>query len=299
MQISYLREFVELAYCLNFSEAARMQNTAQSTLSKHVLSLEKECGADLFVRSGSQMRLTQEGRALFEGALDIIAAHDATLDRIASFKRNPPVKVGGLYRNLHVLRFLNAIVARQKGAEPPLTIGYSDAHHRPYAEQVKRGELDLAFTILERGAALPEGLECMHLFDDPLVVIVMEDHPLAGREKLALEDIDGRGMLSPDGGYAIAGAALVRRLFARRGVRPLYHPVFLQAVQDFPTLDIADNILMVEQSIVAQQPLGDEYRVLPIADADACFPFFAVFRADGRGDALERLLEALKTEAGK
>lgn len=299
MRISYLREFVELAYCLNFSEAARMLNTAQSTLSKHVLALEKECGAELLVRSGFQVRLTQEGQALFEGALDTIASHDATLDRIASFKKNPPVRVGGLYRNLHVLRYLNAIVARQKGAEAPMTIGYTDAHHRPFTEQVEKGELDLAFTILEHDFELPEGVERLHLFDDPLVAIVLKSHPLAERDELALEDVDGRTMLAPDGVYAIAGAALVRKLFARRGVRPRYHPVFLQSVQDFPTLDIADDILMVERSIVVQQPLGDEYRVLPFADEEACFPFYAVFRTGGRSAALERLVGALKEEAGK
>lgn len=299
MRISYLREFVELAYRLNFSLAARMLNTTQSTLSKHVLALEKECGADLFARSGAQMRLTQEGQALFEGALEIIASHDATLDRIASLKKTPPIKVGGLYRNLHVMRFLDAIAARKKGCEPPLAIGYSDAHHRPFVEQVEKGELDVAFTILERNAVLPAGLEVLHLFDDPLVAIVTEGHPLAERDEVALEDIDGRVMLAPDGTYAIAGATLVRGLFASRGVRPLYRPVFLQAVQDFPTLDITDSILVVERSILQQQPLGGAYRVLPFVEEDACFPFYAVFRADAQDAALQRFVKALKDEAKK
>lgn len=297
MHISHLREFVELVRCLSFSEAARNLNTAQSTLSKHVLALEKECGAEVLTRSSAQVRLTQEGQALFEGAIDIIETHDRTLERIAALKRNPPIVVGGLYRNAHILRFVTSIVNRQRKSGTPLTLSYRNLHHRPYVEMLQKGELDVAFTMQEHDANLPAGIDRIHLFDDPLVAIMAKDHPLADNETLVLEDIDHQSMLSPDGGYAIAGAELARKIFASKGVRPLYRPVFIQSAQDFPTLDIADNILVVEESIQKQQPQSEGSCTLPFADAEACFPFYALFRADERTGAIGFFLDALEEEA--
>ena len=41
MHIEYLREYIELAQCLNFTEAARRSCITQSALSKHLVSIEK------------------------------------------------------------------------------------------------------------------------------------------------------------------------------------------------------------------------------------------------------------------
>ncbi|MDR1713676.1 MAG: LysR family transcriptional regulator, partial [Coriobacteriales bacterium] len=44
MQIETFREFIELAQCLNFTEAAKRLNMTQPGLSKHILALEKDLG---------------------------------------------------------------------------------------------------------------------------------------------------------------------------------------------------------------------------------------------------------------
>lgn len=297
MQVSYLREFVELSYRHNFSETARALHTTQSTISKHVMALEKECGAQLFKRAGAHVELTEEGRTLFEGALKVIEAHDRTLERIAALKKSPSITVGGLYRNVHTLQFIANIVRKRRQEGNPLSVSYRNVHHRPFCALVQSGELDVAFTVLERDTVLSDGLMSLHLFDDPLVAIVMEDHPLAQKERLSLQDIDKQSLLSPDGAYAIAGAALVHNLFAKHGVTPEYQPVYLQSVQDFPTLDIDDNVLILEESIQRQQPLTDAFRVLPFVEEEACFPIHAVYRAkDGRGE-IGRFIEELAIES--
>ena len=297
MHISHLREFVELVYCLSFSEAARNLNTAQSTLSKHILALEKECGADLLIRSSAEVRLTQEGRALFEGAIDTIEAHDRTLARIAALKRNPPIVVGGLYRNAHILKFVATIAKQRRDDGEPFAIGYGDLHHRPYSEQLQQGELDVAFAIRAHDACLPPGIGGIHLFDDPLVAVMSKSHPLANRNALSLCDIDRQNMLAPDGAYALAGAEIARRLLAGKGAQPIYRPVFLQSIYDFPTLDIADNILIIERSAWEQQPRTSEYRALPFIEEEACFPFYALFREDPPDGPIALFLRALAEEA--
>ena len=44
MEISYLNEFIVLAKYQNYFKASQELYIAQSTLSKHIVSLENECG---------------------------------------------------------------------------------------------------------------------------------------------------------------------------------------------------------------------------------------------------------------
>lgn len=44
METRTIREFLVLADCLNFGEAAEQLSVAQSTLSKHIKALENELG---------------------------------------------------------------------------------------------------------------------------------------------------------------------------------------------------------------------------------------------------------------
>ena len=61
MEIRQLRYFVNAAKTLSFTEAARLSNVAQSTLSHQVKQLETELGVDLFHRQGKHIQLTPEG----------------------------------------------------------------------------------------------------------------------------------------------------------------------------------------------------------------------------------------------
>ena len=57
MNTEYLKEFVVLAETKNFWEASDRLYMNQSTLSKHIKSLENELGVDLFLRTTRRVDL--------------------------------------------------------------------------------------------------------------------------------------------------------------------------------------------------------------------------------------------------
>lgn len=71
METSYLREFVTVADCGSFTAAARELHLTQSTLSKHIALLEREFGADLFVRDRNGVTPTEAGGVLYDRALEV------------------------------------------------------------------------------------------------------------------------------------------------------------------------------------------------------------------------------------
>lgn len=59
------REFITLARCLNFTQAAEELHMTQPALSKHIAALEREFGAELFIRDRRTVQLSEAGRILF------------------------------------------------------------------------------------------------------------------------------------------------------------------------------------------------------------------------------------------
>lgn len=67
-----LRYFVAVAEEMHFGRAADRLGIAQPPLSRQIVRLETDIGAQLIDRSRSQIRLTQAGATLFERARDLM-----------------------------------------------------------------------------------------------------------------------------------------------------------------------------------------------------------------------------------
>src|SRR3954469_10227517 len=91
-----LRAFVTVAEELHFTRAAARLYVAQQALSRDVRRLERDLGADLFVRSTRQVALTADGERLLPYARRVLEAQDALL---AAFGQARPLLVDLNYRD--------------------------------------------------------------------------------------------------------------------------------------------------------------------------------------------------------
>ncbi len=82
MELRQLRYFAKAAETLNFSDAAKCLNIAQSSLSQQIKQLEDELGIQLFIRNYHSIRLTEAGEAMLPFALRTIHEAEACADRI-------------------------------------------------------------------------------------------------------------------------------------------------------------------------------------------------------------------------
>ena len=64
MELRQLRYFAKAAEILNFSDAAKSLNIAQSSLSQQIKQLEDELGTLLFIRNSHSIRLTEAGEVM-------------------------------------------------------------------------------------------------------------------------------------------------------------------------------------------------------------------------------------------
>jgi len=187
MEIAALKAFVEVADQQSFSEAAETLFLTQPAVSKRVAQLESELGTRLFDRIGRRISLTAAGTALLPRARRLI--NDARelkqlVDDLSGEVRGRLVMGTshhiGLHRLPHPLKRFT-----EQFPEVELDIRFMDSEAACRA--VETGDLELAIVTLPPDR--PPNLELQLIWEDPLAFMVGLDHPLAGRDRVTLEEL--------------------------------------------------------------------------------------------------------------
>lgn len=142
MNIEHAREFLTLAQCLNFTEAANDLNMTQPALSKHLAALERELGAKLVDRTRKSIQLTEEGRMFFETCGIIVNQYDKMQRALDEIKAARPLKIGGRFDDADVATLMSMAAMMYRNAHrSSLAFARSDGHDE--LDALEAGEIDL------------------------------------------------------------------------------------------------------------------------------------------------------------
>ncbi|GAA4019556.1 LysR family transcriptional regulator StgR [Streptomyces marokkonensis] len=210
-----LRGFVTVAEDLHFTRAAARLYVAQQALSRDVRRLERELGAELFVRTTRQVTLTADGERLLPYARRVLQAQD---DLLAAFGQARPLLVD---LNSPELDTGRQVLERARGLAPEqeLMVRYESGLTGAAAELLA-GRIDASFgRFAGLAPALRAGLGHQPVRYEPMAVLLPGDHPLARLTKVPLAALEGETV------YAGAGnprtpewTDLAHRLFEGRGI---------------------------------------------------------------------------------
>jgi DNA-binding transcriptional LysR family regulator len=210
-----LRAFLVVAEELHFTRAAARLYLAQQALSRDVRRLERELGAELFVRTTRQVTLTADGERLLPYARRVLAAQDELL---GAFRQARPLLVDlnspGLVTGRRVLHR-----ARELAPEQELMARYESGLTWA-AGELLAGRLDVSFgRFAGLEPVLRAGLDHQVVRYEPMAVVLPEDHPLASLAVVPVDELAGEAV------YAGAGnprtpewTDLARRLFEGRDI---------------------------------------------------------------------------------
>ncbi|MFV0363500.1 MAG: LysR family transcriptional regulator [Suipraeoptans sp.] len=87
MNAETLKYFQYIARYKNITQAAKHLYVSQSTLSRHIMSLENELGVNLFKRNNKMVTLTEAGETLYRDSESLINHMDATVKNVVSAGR--------------------------------------------------------------------------------------------------------------------------------------------------------------------------------------------------------------------
>jgi DNA-binding transcriptional LysR family regulator len=190
LDVRRMRVLREVAARGSFSAAAEALDYTQSAVSQQIAALEREAGTILVERSARGVRLTDAGRALVAHA-DVILARladaEAELEAIAGLR-------GG---RLRMAAFPSAgasimpeAIARYRERHPAIELTLEPAEPGPALAKLRSGEVDIALDITVAFRPEPDdGVERLHLLDDPMYVALPANHPLAHKRGLKLDEL--------------------------------------------------------------------------------------------------------------
>ena len=203
MELRQLRYFVNAAEQLSFSDAAKLLNIAQSTLSQQVRQLEDELGVQLFERNSHAISLTEAGAELLPFARRTLHEADSCVARIHDLDQ---LLAGTL--NIGVTYSFSPILTEtlmefmKKYPRVKLNIYYKPMVELMAMLEARAVDFVLAFRPSE---SMPV-IESHMLFDNHLAVIVKESHPLAGLDSVSLADIGKFNLALPSKGLQARNA---------------------------------------------------------------------------------------------
>ena len=108
-----IRYFVAVAENLHFRKAAEELHIAQPALSRSIGALERELGTQLFIRDKRSVTLTPAGRQLLDDAGPLLAAADATRQRVQRAGRGAHHLVVGFRAGILVTAAVRALCAER------------------------------------------------------------------------------------------------------------------------------------------------------------------------------------------
>jgi DNA-binding transcriptional LysR family regulator len=190
LDVRRMKVLREVAVRGSFSAAAEALSFTQSAVSQQVAALEREAGTILVERSARGVRLTEAGEAVVRHA-------DAILARLSEAESELEAIAGLRGGRLRMATFESAgasimplAIARFRERHPAVELTMTLQDTDEALAGLRTGDLDLALTegALDLVAA-PEGIELVHLLNDPMYLALPKHHPIAHKARLKLSDL--------------------------------------------------------------------------------------------------------------
>lgn len=208
-----LRIFFAVADTLHFGRAAERLRLSQPSVSQQVAHLEVELGCRLFERSSSSVSLTPAGRDLVAHLGPVLRELDQQVDAfLQRHGSDRPLRVGVLSSLANGL-VPTAVSSLALGSAP---VELVEGALSRLTDQVRRGELDVAFCYSTGAPDVFQGLKCQTLDRRPITVALPDDDPLSAKPELQWAELAKRPWVMPSASRQYREDMLER--FASRGL---------------------------------------------------------------------------------
>jgi DNA-binding transcriptional LysR family regulator len=289
LDLRQLRYFIAVAEHENVARAAEQLHISQSPLSRQIMQLEEHLGVRLFERSKQRIRLTQEGRDLLGEARTLMT----NAQRVEAFGRRLGTGTAGRLAIGYVEAAMHSNVLAPalrsfRRASPSVTLSLQALGTRLQFERLTQKALDLGYTYRppEPGA----GLDSTAVRDEPLVLAMPSDHPLARSRSIKSHQLDQHSWIA----VARQPVDTVRPALIAACQRAGFTPdITYEASDPLSSLSLVSaglGMAFVQSSLSAMAPKGVLFREVPWLDLRVSLHL--VWRADDQRAVISQFREA-------
>jgi DNA-binding transcriptional LysR family regulator len=186
IEIRHLVAVAMLAEELNFTRAAKRLKLSQSGLSRRLIELEHRCHLKLFNRDHATVGLTDAGRAFVEEANLALLHHERATQYAKAANEGIESRLAVGHSPYVDPVMVSTMLAIHLPLHPSLVLHIQSDYSPDLVHGLLTSKLDLA-VIAHPGANLQ--LTTTRISEDPFYIALQEDHPLAAKETLTLNDL--------------------------------------------------------------------------------------------------------------
>ena len=204
--------FVKTVELGSFTKAAEALNYAQSSVSKMIADLEKECGVVLLERDRGGVHLTASGEQILPYARQLTEDYhrlESYVDGMSGVQTGV-VRIGTF--SSVAINWLPNIFAEFQKDFPRIEYEMLLGDYEEVERWIAEGRVDCGFLSLPTGSPFDTVL----LKEDEYVVVLPQHHPLADKEKIAAEDLEDEPFFLLEHG----GRTEVTELLEKRKAHP-------------------------------------------------------------------------------
>jgi len=242
MNLRDLRYLVSLSEHKHFGRAAEASFVSQPTLSTQIKKLEDELGVALVERTPRKVLLTEVGREIVLRARDVLNE----VDQIRAIARRTLDPESGTVR-LGIFPTLGPyllphVIPRIRERFPRLELLLVEEKTEVVLRQLREGRLDAGVL------ALPihdDQLHAEFLFEEPFVLAVPDNHELARRKSLTLDDLSDQSLLLLEDGHCLRDQALEVCQLAGASERSGFRATSLETLRQMVAANVGVTLLPV------------------------------------------------------
>lgn len=209
---SHIRQFLAVVDAGSFTRAAQQIRVTQPALSTGIADLERLVGAPLFIRNRRQIRLTEAGGRFLPIARDLERGFRAADGFGRTEESDRPVLKLGTIRSLpgELFQAIAALLSRDFALE------VSENSDSELRAAIHGERLNVAIVPLRPGE---HEANAVPLYEEPIVMFVAANHPLAGQGEVAPESLAAETMIARRSCEFLDATS---RFFTRHRVRPRF-----------------------------------------------------------------------------
>lgn len=287
MNLRDLKYLVALADHRHFGKAAAACFVSQPTLSTQIRKLEDELGLPLVERAPRKVMLTPAGVEAAARARTIVAEVEQ-MKEAARRSRDPEAGTVrlGIFPTLGPY-LLPHVIPNIRERFPQLELLLVEEKSDELLTRLREGKLDAALLALPLD---DDQLHAEFLFEEPFLLAVSGQHPLARRQHLDVQELSSQKLLLLEDGHCLRDQALaVCRLFGANE-KSEFRATSLETLRQMVAADVGITLLPT-LSVKPPVPRSENIRLLDFRGDDR--PSRRIAMVWRRSSAMSGFLEQL------
>lgn len=317
MDIDKMKSVLAVARTHSFSEAAVEISLSQSSVTKHVLSVEAELGVSIFSRSNTSksVALTDDGQVFVKYAQEILELYESMYKQIKKLPGDEKIPMVVNMIPMPGTFSHPSILSTFFYKNPDISLTIVQKRTQDVMAALLNKEIDAAIfrPIFDRDVVLPPDswlydarIDVFDICENPAFVATGETHRLADRDSLTLKDLKEEKFLVqrpiPAGG---AGLPIRYELFIKSCLKEGFEPQILPNIDSHSVLQGETNLNLVAKGVgvmLLNAKMPDNIpgvRLIPLLGLSWQAKTAVAALKGHRGKLVKKLVSCLREMAGE